>query len=65
VSCVGRSSKYSKEFRDDVVALVLSTGVGLAQAGRDLGVNPETLRKWVKQANIDRGRGPVGGVDLC
>lgn len=62
MSRVGRPSKYSKEFRDDAVALVLSTGVGVAQAGRDLGVNPETLRKWVKQANIDRGLGLVGAL---
>jgi transposase len=56
---VGRPSKYSKELRADAVALVLSTEIGIAQAARDLGVNPETLRNWVKQAKIDRGLGPV------
>ena len=59
---MGRPSKCSKGFRDDAVSLVLSTGVGLAQAGRDLGVNSETLRNWVKQAKIDRGLGPVGAL---
>jgi transposase len=62
VSRVGRPSKYSEEFRDDAVALVLTTGISLAQAGRDLGVNPETLRNWVKQAKIDRGQGPAGAL---
>ena len=59
---MGRPSKYSEEFRADAVALVLTTGISLAQAGRDLGVNPETLRNWVKQAKIDRGEGPAGAL---
>jgi hypothetical protein len=58
VSCVGRSSKYSKEFRDDAVALVLSTGVGLVQAGRDLGVNPET---GITALRLGTAVPPVGG----
>lgn len=62
MSRVGRPSKYSEEFRADAVALVLTTGISLAQAGRDLGVNPETLRNWVKQAKIDRGEGPAGAL---
>jgi len=62
VSRVGRPSKYSEEFRADAVALVISTGVSIAQAGRDLGVNPETLRNWVKQSKIDQGVGPAGAL---
>lgn len=59
---MGRPSKYSEEFRADAVALVMTTGISIAQAGRDLGVNPETLRNWVKQAKIDRGEGPAGAL---
>ena len=62
MSRVGRPSKYSEEFRADAVALVLTTGISLAQAGRDLGVNPETLRNWVKQTKVDRGEGPAGAL---
>ena len=62
MSRVGRPSKYTEEFRSDAVALVLTTEIGIAQAARDLGVNPETLRNWVKQAKIDRGQGPVGAL---
>ena len=60
MSRVGRPSKCSDEFRADAVALVLTTEIGIAQAARDLGMNPETLRNWVKQAKIDRGLVPVG-----
>jgi transposase len=42
--------------------LVLTTEIGIAQGARDLGVNPKTLRNWVKQAKIDRGLGPVGAL---
>ena len=47
---------YDPEFRARAVELVRSTGLSKAQAARDLGVNPETLRLWVKQAEIDAGR---------
>ena len=57
VSRVGRPSKYSEEFRADAVALVLATEIDIAQGARDLGVNPETLRNWVKQAKIGQGQG--------
>jgi transposase-like protein len=35
---------------------VRSTGLSKAQAARDLDVNPETFRLWVKQAEIDTDR---------
>jgi len=47
---------YPAEFRARAVELVRTSGVPRAQVARDLGVNPETLRLWVKQAAIDAGR---------
>lgn len=47
---------YDPAFRARAVELVRSTGLPKAQVARDLGINPETLRLWVKQAEIDGGQ---------
>ena len=44
-------SKYSAEFRADAVALYrASPGGTYASVARDLGINHETLRVWVRDA---------------
>ena len=47
---------YDPEFRARAVELVRTRGLPRAQVARDLGVNPETLRLWVKQAAVDAGQ---------
>jgi transposase len=45
------TSKYSPEFRADAVALYRSSpGRTYASVAKDLGVNHETLRTWVRDA---------------
>ncbi|MFI9496211.1 MULTISPECIES: transposase [Streptomyces] len=34
----------------------------LTEVARDLGVSPEGLRGWAKQAKVDRGEGPAGAL---
>jgi transposase len=46
---------YPAEFRRDAVALVRSGGKTVTQVARELGLNRETLRQWVKQDRIDQG----------
>ena len=47
---------YPKEFRREAVALVRSSpGRSVPQIAQDLGVSGQTLRNWVKQAEVDRG----------
>jgi transposase len=46
---------YDPEFRARAVELVRTRGLPRAQVARDLGINVETLRLWVKQAEIDAG----------
>ena len=43
-------------FRARAVELVRTSGLSQAQVARDLGINTETLRLWVKPAEIDTGR---------
>jgi transposase len=47
---------YPPEFRAHAVQLVHAEGASVPAVARDLGVHPETLRLWVKQADIDGGR---------
>ena len=47
-----RPSEYPEEFRRDAVALVKSSPERtVAEIARELGVNHETLRQWVKAAD--------------
>ena len=46
---------YPPEFRREAVRLVGSGGKPLAAIARDLGVAVETLRSWVRQAQVDAG----------
>ncbi|WP_406632059.1 IS3 family transposase [Amycolatopsis sp. WGS_07] len=55
------SSKYPEEFRRDAVALARSSARPLAQVARELGVNHETLRTWVRAADrADQAAGTGG-----
>ena len=47
---------YPAAVRAEAVQLVQANGRSLAQVAKDLGMHPETLRAWVKQAEIDGGR---------
>ena len=46
---------YPPEFRQEAVRLVRSSGKPQAQIARELGVAGETLRSWLRQAEIEAG----------
>ncbi|GLV88542.1 transposase [Streptomyces lavendulae subsp. lavendulae] len=49
---------YPPEFKADAVALYESRpGATIRSVAADLGVNPETLRNWVRAAGASRPRG--------
>ncbi len=59
--------KYPDELRERAVRLVaeakeqdvrLSLNAAVQRIGQRVGVNPDTLRGWAKQAEVDSGRRP-------
>jgi len=62
---MGRPNKYPEEFRQRAVRLVFEwrdargvTNGGVNPVASQLGVNPETLRNWLKVVEVDTGRPP-------
>lgn len=42
-----RQSKYSQEFKDSTVQLILNDGESVVKVAKDLGLNTKTLYHWV------------------
>ena len=42
-----RQSKYSQEFKDSTVQLILNDGESVVKVAEDLDLNPKTLYHWV------------------
>ena len=54
--------RFSPEFKLEAVKLVQEGSVSIAQAARDLGIYETSLRRWIKQYEIDQGQGPAGAL---
>jgi transposase-like protein len=55
---MGRPRKYSDELRRRAIDEVLERDRKVPDVAKQLGIaTPETLRRWVVQARIDRGAG--------
>lgn len=52
-------SKYTPEFREEAVQIALRSSKTVTEVGRDLEINPETLRGWVKK-HQKRNEPPAG-----
>jgi transposase len=46
---MARTSRFSKEYREEAVRLARLPGNTLRSVGDDLGVSRETIRRWVEQ----------------
>jgi len=43
---------YTQEFKDEAVKLIIQQGYSYAEAGRNLGVNPNLLSKWKRGIEV-------------
>ncbi|MEV0705473.1 transposase [Saccharopolyspora sp. NPDC050389] len=61
---MSRSSKFPEQFRKDAVELARSSDRPLRQVARELGVNHETLRNWVRTAERAEVASPGSSVSV-
>ena len=53
--------KFSREFKLEAVKMVQERGVALSQAARDLNLNENMLRRWIKELSDDPQEAFPGG----
>ncbi len=58
------STKYSKEFKLEAVKNAVENHKSAAEVARELGVNANTMRLWVKQYKEDKKEPFVGSGNL-
>ena len=54
--------KFTAEYKAEVVRLVRDGGKTIGQASRDLDLTESAVRQWVKQSEIDAGKGGTGAL---
>ena len=51
-------SWYTPEFKAEAVRLATSGNTSVTQTAKDLGIALESLRKWIREAEIEAGQRP-------
>ena len=58
----GKRRAFTKEFKAQTVRLVRDSGKSIGVIARELDLGESVLRKWIRQAEIDAGRGRPGAL---
>lgn len=53
---------FTQTYKSEVVELIRKSGKGIGTIAKELDLTETAVREWVKQAQIDAGRGPVGAL---
>src|SRR3989475_12623416 len=53
---------FTREFKAEAVRLVRESGKSVPTVARELDLTETALRSWVRQAEIDAGRGTPGAL---
>ncbi len=56
VQVPGATPQYPPGFKAEAIGLVRSSGRSIPQAAKELGVSDNSLRNWIKQAEIEAGK---------
>ena len=50
---IQKRRKFTKEFKEQTVRLILEGGKNISQVSEDLGISDSILRRWIKQYESD------------
>ena len=53
---------FTDEYKAEVVELISKSGKSIGAVARDLDLTETGVRAWVRQAEVDAGRGPTGAL---
>ena len=54
--------RFTPEFKADTVRLIRESSKSIGEVCKDLGLTETSVRNWVKQAEVDAGRGAPGAL---
>jgi transposase len=57
-----RRRVHTPEFKAETVQLVLTGGRSIGQVAGDLDLAESLVRGWLRQAEVDAGKGPTGAL---
>ena len=53
---------FTPEYKAEVVKLAATSGKSAGQIARELDLTETAVRAWVRQAEVDAGKGPAGAL---